>query len=111
MYTDELAEMGQKGFRTLWEDSLNRPNDRAVLEAIHGIQRGLHCCGRTGPNDWLNRPGDGIPTSCCQDGANSCNAQTAFQAGCETVLGDVVVGSGLLIAWIAIVFAAFEVRI
>ena len=110
MYTEELANIGRKGFKTLWEDSVNRPDDRAVLEAIHGIQRAGRCCGRTGPGDWTSRPG-GVPSSCCEDGANSCTALTAFSTGCETFLGDVVTTSGLWIAWIAVVFAAFEVRI
>lgn len=110
MYTEELAEMGRKGFRTLWDVSVADPNDRKTLEAINGIQRGLQCCGSTGPRDWESRPVS-FPTSCCQDGTNSCNAGNAFQNGCETVLGDIVKGSGLLIAWIAIVFAGFEVTI
>lgn len=110
IYTDELARAAQKGFQSLWEDSQNRPDDLKVLEAIHGIQRGLHCCGRVGPIDWVTRPG-GVPSSCCADDANSCNVLTAFQSGCESLLGDVVSGSGMLIAWIAVVFAAFEVKI
>lgn len=110
MYTSDLADMGRKGFKTLWDDMVARPDDRKVLEAIHGIQRGLHCCGRNGPSDWMGRPGD-VPSSCCEDGVNSCNVGNAFQTGCEALIGDVVAGSGMLIAWIAVVFAAFEVRI
>jgi Tetraspanin family len=83
MYTDELANASRKGFQTLWDDSIARPDDRKVLEAIHGIQRGLHCCGRTSSSDWLVR--GGVPTSCCEDGVNSCNVGNAFPQGCETV--------------------------
>lgn len=110
MYTDELASAAKKGFKGLWDNSVANPEDRKVLEAIHGIQRGLQCCGRAGPTDWILRPG-GVPSSCCEDGVNSCNVLNAFKSGCESLLGDVVSSSGMLIAWIAVVFAAFEVRI
>lgn len=110
IYTGELASAAQKGFKTLWDDSVARPDDLKVLEAIHGIQRGLQCCGRTGSADWIERPG-GVPSSCCADDENSCRAQNAFETGCESVLGELVSVSGKLIAWVAVVFAAFQVKI
>jgi hypothetical protein len=109
IYADKLAEIGQKGFEKLWEDSVKRPDDLNTLKAIHGIQRGLQCCGRTGPSDWANRPFP-FPESCCKEDVTTCTVQTAFDTGCEEVLGEVVVLSGLLIAWIAMMFALFEVR-
>ena len=112
MYTEDLARAAEKGFTTLWRDSVERPNDQAVLQAIFGIQRGIHCCGQNGPNDWTARPGFSVPDSCCEEGTatGTCNASNSFQSGCSQVLFELVKDSGLLIAWIAVSFAAFEVR-
>lgn len=110
MYTSDLVDTAKKGFKTLWEDSVNRPTDVELLKTIHGIQRGLHCCGRTNANDWIGRPG-GVPISCCVDGVTVCTNMNAFKPGCEETIGDIVAASGNLIAWIAIVFGVFEVRI
>jgi hypothetical protein len=104
IYTEELATAARSGFRTLWDDQ-----DRKALEAVNGIQRSLQCCGYEGPADWALR--GGVPASCCADGTASCNVGNAFPKGCGSLLFDLVSGSGMLIAWIAIVFAAFEVRI
>lgn len=83
--------------------------DVKFTEAINGIQRALVCCGRTGPADWSPRA---IPSSCCADGTTgTCTIANAFPTGCSQVLFDGVNSSGMLIAWIAAVFAAFEVRI
>jgi Tetraspanin family len=104
MYTEELATAARKGFRVLWDSP-----DQKDLGAVHGIQRGIQCCGYEGPRDWASRPG-GIPTSCCAADATTCSEVNAFQKGCGTLLFDMVSASGMLIAWIAIVFGAFEVR-
>lgn len=106
MYTEDLAVALRKGFWTVWEDTSNPGS----VEAVHGLQRNLNCCGNEGPNDWLTRPG-GIPQSCCAGDSGTCNINNAFPKGCGPLLHDLVNGSGMLIAWIAIVFAAFEVRI
>lgn len=106
IYTEELARAASKGFDTLWNDMVQR-QDQKSIEAIHGIQRGLQCCGRSGAADWTTLPG-GVPSSCCADGT-TCSASTAFDRGCGNLLFDVVNGSGMLIAWIAVSFAAFEV--
>lgn len=105
IYTEELATGAQKGFRILWDD-LDNPASR---EAVNGIQRGIQCCGYDGPLSWATR--GGVPSSCCAADATTCTAINAFPKGCATVLHGLVSGSGMLIAWIAIVFAAFEVRI
>jgi len=106
LYTEEFGNLAQTGFAKLWDDMITR-NDPASTEAINGIQRGLQCCGNTGPGNWVQaqRP---VPPSCCADGVTNCDANTAFQIGCGQHLNDLVNGSGMLIAWIAVVFAAFE---
>lgn len=106
MYTDELANASRKGFETLWDQMVR--GDVPAREAINGIQRGLQCCGRAGPSDWTSALGN-IPSSCCADGSATCNAANAFPKGCADLLTSGVQASGMLIAWIAIVFAAFEV--
>lgn len=110
MYTSELVETAKNGFKTLWNDSVARPTDVELQKTIHGIQHVLKCCGRSSADDWTGRPG-GVPVSCCDDGVTTCTVVNAFQTGCETLIGDIVKGSGMLIAWIAIVFGLFEVRI
>lgn len=107
IYTDELANAAQNGFQKLWDDMLN--GDQKSTEAIHGIQRGLQCCGVNSAVDWTTNGRD-VPTSCCVEGVNSCNPVTSFSSGCGKLLHGAVSGSGMLIAWIAIVFAAFEVK-
>lgn len=110
MYTEELATAARNGFDTLWTDMVG--SNRESAEAIHGIQRGLQCCGRNSPQDWLggNAPLNQIPPSCCADGTATCSASNAFPKGCGNLLFEVVTASGNLIAWIAVVFGAFEVR-
>lgn len=83
--------------------------DLKSTEAVHGIQKGLQCCGINGAADWMAN-GREVPTSCCPEGLNACNTGTAFARGCGPLLHDVVSGSGKLIAWIAMIFAAFEVN-
>lgn len=111
MYTEELASAASKGFDTLWNNMSG--SDQKSLEAVHGIQRGLQCCGRNSPADWLALPPpqNVIPASCCADGATICTQPNAFTKGCGQLLFDTVNSSGMLIAWIAIVFGAFEVRL
>jgi len=106
MYTTELGTAAQNGFQTLWNDMLTN-NSRKSTEAIYGIQRALQCCGNQGHADW-SANGLQIPLSCCAEGSTSCGAPTAFTSGCGPVLYDLVSSSGLLIAWIAVSFAAFE---
>jgi hypothetical protein len=107
-YGYELPQVGQKGFERLFEALATQPNDHETLKAIDGIQRGLQCCGRTGPSDWAYRS-ISLPTSCCLKDVTTCTVQTAFDIGCEEVLGNFVSVRGLWIAWIAIMFAIFEV--
>lgn len=106
--TGELANAAQRGLQQLWNDMLR--GDRKSIEAIHGIQRGLQCCGMQGPLDWTANM-QLIPTSCCAEEATSCNILSAFSSGCAQTLHDAVSGSGKLIAWIAIGFAVFEVKL
>lgn len=106
LYTEDVANSMSRAFDDLW-NSMNN-NDAAAREAVNGIQRALQCCGRTGPSDWTNSSAGQIPTSCCNDGLTTCTAATAFPNGCGTVLHDAVYGSGMLIAWIAVVFGALE---
>lgn len=110
MYTDELATAARNGFDTLWNDMVR--SDRKSQEFIHGIQKSLQCCGRERPHDWLDltAPLNQIPPSCCADGVTTCNEASAFPKGCGNLLFEAVNTSGMLIAWIAIVFGAFEVR-
>lgn len=112
MYSGDLAAGARDVFQKFWDSSLSNPNDRQTLEIINNLQRGLQCCGPTGPRDWTNRPAppNTVPTSCCTGDAQTCDINTANQNGCNQLLFDFVKGSGLLIAWIAIVFAGFEVR-
>lgn len=105
MYTSELGKAAQDGFTALW-NQMRQDNNMKSAEAINGIQRALQCCGNTGPLDW----GLSVPSSCCDEGANVCTIVNAFPKGCSTQLYDLVSTSGMLIAWISIVFAAFEVR-
>jgi CD63 antigen len=100
MYTADLANAAKDGFGRLFDDR-NNPSTGA---AIDQIQRGLQCCGTTGPLSW----GLSVPQSCCADGTTSCNLLNAHQTGCSTMLADIVNGSGLLIAWFAIIFAGIE---
>jgi hypothetical protein len=100
MYTEDLANAAKDGFGRLFDDR-NNPSTGA---AIDQIQRGLQCCGTTGPMSWgVNN----IPQSCCNDAA-SCTLLNAHPTGCSTMLSDIVSGSGLLIAWFAIIFAGIE---
>lgn len=111
MYTGELATAAQNGFTTLWNDMGSR-NDLNGTEAVNKIQSGLHCCGNESPGDWA-AAGRPIPPSCCLEASSSCNASSnnLFSDGCGAVLYELVSASGLLIAWIAIIFGAFEVTI
>jgi hypothetical protein len=99
MYTGELANAARNGFDKLWQ---NKDRDDQTKIAIEGIQRGLRCCGSTGPSNW----GLSIPSSCCDESV--CTLLNSHQSGCGDLLYDFVSGSGLLIAWFAIVFAGIE---
>lgn len=61
-----------------------------------------------GPIDWVTTLN--FPTSCCAEGATTCNVLTAFQTGCRTALTEVVKLSAHLIAWFSIGFGAVMVR-
>jgi len=108
MYTEDLANAAEKGFTNLWNE-MDSGTERNSSERINSIQSHMHCCGKQGPNDWLN-DGRPIRPSCCSSGLDTCNINSTdlFHEGCGPVLFDLVNASGLLIAWIAIVFGAFE---
>jgi len=99
MYTADLANAAKDGFGQLFADR----NSQSTAAAIDQIQRGLQCCGTTGPASW----GVGsIPQSCCAEA--SCNLLNSHPTGCSTMLADFINRSGLLIAWFAIIFAGIE---
>jgi hypothetical protein len=101
MYTNDLASAAYNGFNKLWE---NRDNDQQTRIAIEGIQRGIQCCGASnGPSDW----GTSIPASCCAEG-QTCTVQNSHPTGCARMIKDFVNQSGLIIAWVAVVFAGIE---
>lgn len=102
MYTSELATAAQDGFVKLWD---NRA-DPGTRQAIDGIQKALQCCGSNNPSDW----GQSIPLSCCAEGTTQCLLGGAHPTGCRDKLYSLVRDSGMLIAWVAVVFGAFEVR-
>lgn len=99
MYTADLAQAATEGFGKLFSDRGNQASGAAIDQ----IQRGLSCCGTTGPATWTPHP---IPQSCCNEA--SCNLNNSFRDGCSDVLRDIVNGSGLLIAWFAVIFAGIE---
>lgn len=98
MYTEELANAAKDGFGRLFDDR----NNPSTAAAIDQIQRGLQCCGTTGPKSWDSN----IPPSCCAEA--TCTIANSHPNGCSTMLADIVSGSGLLIAWFAIIFAGIE---
>ena len=98
MYTADLANAAKDGFQRLFDDR----NTPATGAAIDQIQRGLQCCGTTGPATW----GTSIPSSCCAE--TTCTIANSHPKGCSTLLYDFVNGSGLLIAWFSIIFAGIE---
>lgn len=105
LFTSDLAQIANDGFGTLWENRNKNPNDEKLNQAIDGIQRALQCCGHNGPQDW----GLLVPASCCDEGTSTCTVLNAFPKGCGQLMSDFVMTSGNWIAWIAIVFAGFEV--
>jgi len=100
LYTSELATAAQNGFVSLWDNMSVQGNP----QAIDGIQKALQCCGRDGPADWASS----IPPSCCVEGTTQCTMGAAHPTGCRQKLYDLVSESGKLIAWVAVVFGAFE---
>lgn len=100
LYTSDLATAAQNGFGKLWD---NR-SDPGTQQAIDGIQKALQCCGNSSPSDW----GQSIPSSCCAEGTTTCLLSGAHPTGCRVKLYDIVSDSGMLIAWVAVVFGAFE---
>lgn len=104
LYVEDLGKAAQRGFDKLWNDMATNNNEMS-RQAIYGIQQGLQCCGSSAADNW-NLHG-GIPASCCA-GGTECLAGNAFKIGCRQQLFDVVSVSGLLIAWVSIVFAAIE---
>jgi len=101
LYTSDLGTAAQNGFQKLWD---NR-SDPGTAEAINGIQKALQCCGSNGPLSWLP---SNVPPSCCAEGTSLCLPTNAHQTGCRDKLYNFVTSSGELIAWVAVVFAAFE---
>lgn len=105
MYTEQLATAAQEGFDKLWRAMV--ANDAGAREAINGVQRGLQCCGNNnGPIDWASLI---MPPSCCAEDVGTCTIIQAHKTGCGSRLFDTVNTSGMLIAWFAVVFGAFEV--
>jgi CD63 antigen len=97
IYASDLAKIAYDGFETLFNQA--KDDSQEALIAVEGIQRGLQCCGTTGPSSWTQ-----IPNSCCAAGSN-CDLTNSFQNGCSETIYDIVNSSGLIIAWIASVFA------
>lgn len=108
MYTEDLATAAKKGFASIWNQLSNDPKGQ---DGVNRIQSALHCCGNVGPADYTAalRP---IPPSCCPGNSNSCSVISTdlFRQGCGEALFELVNSSGMLIAYIAIVFGAFEVN-
>lgn len=98
MYTADLANAAKDGFARLFDDRTTP----ATGAAIDQIQIGLQCCGTTGPSSWGLNP----PASCCAQAP--CTLANSHPDGCSTKLADIVNGSGLLIAWVAIIFAGIQ---
>jgi hypothetical protein len=112
MYTAEFGKAGRDGFDQLWNDMVRAPTDRPVQEVIHGIQRSIHCCGTAGPENWLRLqpPLNQIPPSCCENNPATCSLNDAFKIGCGDQIADLLQTSGMLIAYVAVVFAGFMVK-
>lgn len=100
MYTEDLANAAYDGFNKLFNQAQSSQEARIAVE---GIQRGLSCCGSTGPASW----GANIPDSCCADGSQ-CTIANSFPNGCASTIHEVVNTSGLLIAWFAVCFAGIQ---
>lgn len=56
------------------------------------IQSDLLCCGNNGPKDWLNRPSQEFPLSCCKIEGDklNCTIENAFQSGCINNLREYI---------------------
>jgi hypothetical protein len=102
MYTSDLANIAHNGFITLFNQANNSQPSNEAMIAVGGIQRGLQCCGSTGPESWSQ-----IPDTCCEAGSN-CTVNNSFSTGCANMIKEFVTDSGLLIAWFAVVFAGIQ---
>lgn len=99
MYAADLADAAYNGFNKLFD---NAQTSQEARVAVDGIQRGLSCCGSTGPSSWTT-----IPDSCCEAGTQ-CTISNSFQNGCSNTIHELVKDSGLLIAWFSVCFAAVQ---
>lgn len=100
LYTSTLSTMAYDGFNRLF---IQAQQNQEARMAVESIQRQFSCCGSDGPASW----GVNIPDSCC-DAGTQCSISNSFQTGCATTIQGWVEGSGLLIAWFAVVFAAIQ---
>ncbi|XP_037035119.1 23 kDa integral membrane protein-like isoform X1 [Bradysia coprophila] len=98
VYIGDLQEAVRPVLARMWEQ---RPNNPQVWDSL---QRTLQCCGLNNPAEW----GTGIPTSCCADGTQQCNAGTAFQTGCSGAVNDFISTSGNIIGAVALGVAGIE---
>lgn len=59
-----------------------------VSEVWDSVQQSFQCCGSGGPVDWLDKPINGIPVSCCvilpgSINTFNCTSANAFVEGCR----------------------------
>jgi CD63 antigen len=102
VYKDDVVNETHNAFNNIF---LNRVQD-VNRRALDNIQRSLRCCGRIGPEDFLNEGNQVIPSSCCDGNPSVCdrNNNNLFTQGCNSALEDLINGSSLLLAWISLGF-------
>ncbi|CAO1365035.1 unnamed protein product [Diamesa serratosioi] len=101
-FSNKLAAAATTTFKYKWDRMKSDDMNSQIF--VQGIQKNLQCCGLNEASDWSSE--FGIPPTCCAEGYNVCTLDNVFNVGCSKQLFDVVLGSILLIGWIAIIFGS-----
>lgn len=108
--SDKLEEIVQNSVRSTVQEEYGLVESRT--KTFDAIQKGLQCCGVTGPRDWIgsqyNKAGKSsvdlsvtsvlqiyrIPTSCCRDETDETICRAAVETGVGAQISNAIYSEG-----------------
>lgn len=122
IYKEEARDVLTRGMKSALDKYKHNTIDPATGEALVQLwdvtQKGLHCCGVKGYEDWANSTGwnnkNDVPDSCCKEESELCgsgaitNQAKINTIGCEDTLVEEVKNNIMYVVWAGMGFGIFQ---
>jgi hypothetical protein len=102
LFIDDIQRESLGNFNRMWRTRGNSKESRMMLDLI---QENLECCGSSSVFDY--NP-DQIPLSCCKRDVELCSRELSYTLGCKSTLKDTIKSSAIIISYLCVITAIFE---